>query len=122
MPLGEIQYLDLAPFIGRKEQQVSVYFKLDGTDATLVKLDATVTIRPSASKVTSKSNFKCPSTIPFASTKFEPEFLDLQSDPELNQVWNHPVYQADYQQMIVAKDKEFMTNIIAQMQEVMDEI
>lgn len=95
VPLGETQYLDLAPFIGKKDHPVSIYFRPEDSDASLVKLDATVTIRPSASKVTSKPNFKVTDPGPFQETMI-PAFIDRNSDPELKQVWNHPVFVCDY--------------------------
>ena len=70
-------------------------------------MDAEVSIRPSLSKVTSNAKHEIEEEGPFEKTVL-PEYLDGNTDPELKQVWNHPVYQADFQKLIVNKDKDIL--------------
>lgn len=59
-----------------------MYFRPTNSDINLVKLDAKVTIRPSASNLTTKKNFKCEDPGPLEETIVLDEF-DQKKDPEL---------------------------------------
>lgn len=51
--IGETQKIDLAQYVGKKDKQVSIYFYPTNSQIQIVKVDATLSIRPSNSKVTS---------------------------------------------------------------------
>jgi hypothetical protein len=80
--LGSTEFLNLAPFIGKKNEEVVLYFQPDNSDLRLVLIEADITIRPSTSKETTKPRHTVSEQGPIEET-IKPQIIGFRSDPEL---------------------------------------
>ena len=87
--IGDTQWINLSHYMGKDKQEISIYFRPNNSEIELVKIDAVVSVRPSASKETSNKLYT--SNDEYLAT-IAPAVQLLSNDPEQGQVWNHGVY------------------------------